>query len=73
MPNLLQLLRNKVDPEKVKKVSSAKGGEWHSPCPLCGGVDRFCAFPEQAGGEICQKYGLRGTWSCARGCGKGGY
>lgn len=72
MASLLELLRCKVDPAKVKKVSGAKGGEWHSPCPLCGGNDRFCVFPEQEGGELCQKHGLRGTWACARGCGKGG-
>ena len=37
MIDLLQLLRTRVDPVKVKKISGAKGGEWHSPCPLCGG------------------------------------
>lgn len=72
MHDLLQLLRGKVDPAKVKKVSGAKGGEWHSPCPLCGGTDRFSVFPEQQGGELCQKHGLRGTWACVRGCEKGG-
>lgn len=35
------------------------GGEWAGPCPLCGGVDRCCAWPE------------RGRWWC-RQCGKGG-
>lgn len=34
-------------------------GEWAGPCPLCGGVDRCCAWPE------------RGRWWC-RQCGKGG-
>lgn len=72
MTDLLQLLRSRVDPAKVKKVSGAKGGEWHSPCPICGGTDRFSVFPEQPGGELCQKHDLRGTWACVRGCGKGG-
>ncbi len=72
MTDLLQLLRSKVDPSKVRKASNAKGGEWHSPCPICGGTDRFSVFPEQEGGELCQKYGLRGTWSCVRGFRKGG-
>lgn len=69
---LLQLLREKVEPSQVKKVSSSKGGEYHSPCPLCGGNDRFVVFPEQLGGEICQKHGITGTWSCPRHCDKGG-
>ena len=34
-------------------------GEWAGPCPLCGGTDRCCAWPE------------RGRWWC-RQCGKGG-
>lgn len=34
-------------------------GEWSGPCPLCGGTDRCCAWPE------------RGRWWC-RQCGKGG-
>lgn len=72
MTDLLQLLRSRVDPAKVKKVSGAKGGEWHSPCPICGGTDRFSVFPEQPGGELCQKHDLRGTWACVRGCGNGG-
>jgi hypothetical protein len=72
MTDLLSLLREKVDPAKIKCVSGRTGGEYHSPCPLCGGDDRFIVFPEQSGGEFCQKHGLRGTWSCPRGCGKGG-
>lgn len=40
--------------------SKPKGsGEWAGPCPLCGGIDRCCAWPE------------RGRWWC-RQCGKGG-
>lgn len=47
----------------LRKASSTKGGEWHGPCPWCGGVDRFHVWPEQDGG--------RGTYWC-RSCGKGG-
>ncbi len=73
MINLLQLLREKVDPSKIKQASSSRpGGEYHSPCPLCGGTDRFTVFPGQDGGELCQRHGIPGTWSCPRGCGKGG-
>ena len=72
MPDLLSLLREKVDSASIKRVSGSKGGEYHSPCPLCGGTDRFLVFPEQEGGELCRKHGIPGTWSCPRGCGKGG-
>lgn len=46
-----------------KKVSNTKGGEYHSPCPGCGGEDRFHVWPEQNNGK--------GSYWC-RGCGKGG-
>ena len=72
MFDLLQLLHAKVDPAKIKKASGSKGGEWHSPCPLCGGEDWFSVFPNQPGGALCQKHGLHGTWACMRGCSKGG-
>lgn len=68
---LLSLLSEKVDPALVKRVSGAKGGEYHSPCPLCGGDDRFMTFPEQDGGDLCQKHGIQGRWAC-RQCGLGG-
>lgn len=45
-----------------KKVSSSKGGEYASACPMCGGRDRFRIWPEE------KDYG---SWWC-RGCGKGG-
>ena len=34
-----------------KRVSTAKGGEYHSPCPRCGGTDRFHVWPEQYDGQ----------------------
>lgn len=46
-----------------RRVSTNKGGEYHSPCPGCGGDDRFHVWPDQNGGE--------GSYWC-RGCGKGG-
>lgn len=46
-----------------KKAASTKGGEYHSPCPGCGGEDRFHVWPEQNAGQ--------GSYWC-RGCGKGG-
>jgi DNA primase len=35
----------------AKKVSSNKGGEYHSPCPGCHGTDRFHVWPEENNGE----------------------
>ena len=73
MPELLlRLLEERVAPARVILASRAGGGEYHSPCPLCGGRDRFLAFPQQPGGALCQKHGLSGTWACPRHCGKGG-
>ncbi|MGE4579373.1 MAG: primase-helicase zinc-binding domain-containing protein, partial [Desulfuromonadales bacterium] len=46
----------------ARKVSGHKGGEYHGPCPGCGGEDRFHLWPEQDD---------HGTFWC-RQCGKGG-
>jgi len=51
---------------KPVKVSGTHGGEYHSPCPSCGGDDRFLSWPQQQGAG-CEG----GTWYC-RGCQKGG-
>lgn len=72
MVDLISLLYSRVAPAIPKKASGAKGGEWHSPCPLCGGTDRFSIFPYQEGGKLCQQHGIKGTWSCVRGCKAGG-
>jgi hypothetical protein len=45
-----------------KKASSHQGGEYHGPCPKCGGTDRFHIWPEQ---------GEHGSFWC-RACGLGG-
>ena len=58
--NVLELAQQKV---KIKKVSSTNGGEYHGPCPACGGTDRFHVWPNQNEG--------RGGYWC-RGCGKSG-
>ena len=49
-------------PHKMNKAGNKDGGEYHGPCPLCKGTDRFHVWPGQ---------GEHGTWWC-RGCGKGG-
>lgn len=50
-------LLNLISPDRQFKPKVS--GEWAGPCPLCGGIDRCCAWPE------------RGRWWC-RQCGKGG-
>ena len=57
--NVLDLAQTKGH---YKKVSSNKGGEYHGPCPICGGNDRFHIWPAQK---------VTGDWWC-RGCDRGG-
>lgn len=54
--NLIDIVPN------MSRVSSSKGGEYHGPCPSCGGRDRFHVWPGQKD---------HGTWWC-RGCERGG-
>ncbi|PIS00292.1 MAG: hypothetical protein COT84_08470 [Chlamydiae bacterium CG10_big_fil_rev_8_21_14_0_10_35_9] len=42
---ILDILRNKGI--EANKVSNSKGGEYHSPCPGCGGNDRFIVWVDQ--------------------------
>ena len=42
--NLLSLFQNHG---RYNKASSSKGGEYHGPCPKCGGNDRFIIWPER--------------------------
>lgn len=58
--NVLNLAQQKVN---LKKVASTHGGEWHGPCPACGGNDRFHVWPENNNGK--------GSYWC-RSCGKSG-
>ena len=53
---ILDILRRYVDGTKIKKASARSGGEYHSPCPKCGGTDRFCVFPEQPGGALAMQH-----------------
>ncbi len=68
---ILDLVRARVTADKVRHVSEHKKGEWHSPCPVCGGDDRFHIWPYQDGGTVAQKAGVTGTWWC-RTCDKTG-
>ena len=43
------------------------GGEYHSPCPICGGQDRFRCWPDQPN----EKHGIPGSYNCRR-CGISG-
>ena len=63
--------RNITDSSRLKHISAAKGGEWCSPCPRCGGKDRFRCWPNQDGGAVAQQHGVPGTWWC-RQCDQGG-
>jgi DNA primase len=58
--NIITLLRQ--DGKEAKRVAGTHGGEYASPCPICGGNDRFRSWPEQGDG---------GRWWCRR-CEKGG-
>jgi DNA primase len=57
---ILDLLRE--DGIEPKRTSSTNGGQYASECPLCGGKDRFCSWPEEGNG---------GRWWC-RGCERSG-
>lgn len=42
-----------------KRVASTNGGEYHSPCPSCGGKDRFIIWEKQ-GRYLCRQCTLKG-------------
>ena len=66
MVELLDLVkRHGIEP---RRASNTHGGEYHSPCPDCGGNDRFHVWPEQNPSEDGT---TRGTYWC-RQCGKVG-
>jgi len=58
--NILDLIQ--ADGFPTKRVASTNGGEFASPCPFCGGNDRFRSWPGQGEG---------GRWWC-RQCGRSG-
>lgn len=41
------------------RTSSLRGGEYHSPCPACGGKDRFMFWPAE-GRYWCRRCGVMG-------------
>jgi len=43
--NILELISS--DGFKFEKVANTRGGEYHGPCPFCGGNDRFRIQPAQ--------------------------
>ncbi len=43
----------------LKRASSHRGGEYHGPCPFCGGTDRFRVQPEE-GRWVCRQCGQSG-------------
>src|SRR5439155_6306936 len=48
-----------------KKTSYTHGGEYHSPCPRCGGKDRFYIQPQRqqkncVGYYACRQCGIKG-------------
>ena len=47
-----------------RKVGDLHGGEYHSPCPSCGGKDRFHINPSRPSTGSCT---VPGFWGC-RGC-----
>lgn len=51
---------------KLTRAGGKHGGEYHSPCPVCGGKDRFRCWPAQRYGS-----GVLGGYSC-RQCGISG-
>lgn len=54
--NLFDLVSRDVP---VKQTGRKDGGEWHSPCPRCGGKDRFMFWPE-AGNFFCRQCEWKG-------------
>jgi len=57
--NVLSLAEKRV---KLIRLSNTHSGEYHGPCPACGGEDRFRVNPE---------YKKNGYYNC-RQCGKHG-
>jgi hypothetical protein len=59
--NILQLLQA----DNIEAIHATSGGEYHSPCPECGGRDRFSTWPERANSNGR----FMGGRFCCRGCG----
>lgn len=59
MTLLLNIINRDV---KLKRAASTGGGEYHGPCPVCGGNDRFRVQPNQGktGRYACRQCGIHG-------------
>jgi DNA primase len=55
--NILELIQS--DGFQYNKVSNTRGGEYHGPCPFCGGNDRFRIQPAQDR-FYCRGCGMKG-------------
>ncbi|MBV6515356.1 MAG: hypothetical protein HPKKFMNG_00994 [Planctomycetes bacterium] len=44
---------------ELRRTGATNGGEFHGPCPKCGGVDRFMAWPAK-GRAWCRRCGTQG-------------
>lgn len=62
--NLLELHAEHMPGAKITKESANKGGEYSSPCPACGGRDRFRVWPadgpDGSGKYWCRSCGAHG-------------
>lgn len=56
---------NLIPAGAFRHVAGTSGGEWHGPCPWCGGRDRFSVWPEHTSGATGGRYACRQ-------CGKSG-
>jgi DNA primase len=61
MSDLMTMYEEDV-PGLARKVSSHRGGEYHGPCPVCGGEKRFRIQPEHGehGFYACRDCGISG-------------
>ena len=57
--DLLELISPDTE---LKRVAATHGGEYHGPCPQCGGRDRFVVWPKQGphGRFWCRQCGING-------------
>lgn len=61
MTTLLDLVMARHLTPPPRRVAGTHGGEWHSPCPVCGGKDRFHFWPERLSTGSCT---VPGVWGC---------
>lgn len=66
MRTILDLLAE--DGIEAKLKGAKHGGEYHSPCPGCGGRDRFVCWPGASGGMGGGRFWCRGGSTGGNGC-----